>query len=396
MQKAMVWFCLSILLFPISAEQFSYKYRDGDMYRILSKVHTDVYINRRFNQHTETLNRIAATVTGVENGSGLHEMTTQTSVQGDHTGAAFQLDQEYQTIFKRDALGYYSISGQYFTPQVRDAPVFPDRDLKPGETWTSDGHEVHDFRKTFGIPEPYRIPFTAHYTFLGNREWKGQSYPAFSVAYRVFSEPAPIPGSVYPVRLMEASDETIFWDMQLGQPVAYSEQFRVVFELSDGSTIEYRGSADAEVIESEIMDKDTMIEDINQELERLGFDGTNIRVGDEGITIIMDNIQFRPDSPVMLPGEDEKLKKISEILSKYPDRDILVSGHTALAGTARAQQQLSEERAGVVATYFIQNNIREPSHIMTRGYGATQPLADNTTEDGRRRNRRVEITIRQN
>jgi outer membrane protein OmpA-like peptidoglycan-associated protein len=90
------------------------------------------------------------------------------------------------------------------------------------------------------------------------------------------------------------------------------------------------------------------------------------------------------------------LDKIGEILKKYADRDILVGGHTALAGTPEGRLALSRERAGRVADYLIGQGVRAPDRVVVRGYGAERPLADNSTEAGMRRNRRVEITILEN
>ena len=91
-----------------------------------------------------------------------------------------------------------------------------------------------------------------------------------------------------------------------------------------------------------------------------------------------------------------KLDGIVEILGRYPDRDILITGHTALAGTESGRLQLSVERAGAVANYFLELGVRNPDQILQRGVGAQEPVADNSTESGRRKNRRVEITIMEN
>jgi outer membrane protein OmpA-like peptidoglycan-associated protein len=98
----------------------------------------------------------------------------------------------------------------------------------------------------------------------------------------------------------------------------------------------------------------------------------------------------------MLPGEREKLDKLKEILLRYPERDILVSGHTARAGCESGHMELSLERATVIADYLIANAVRPPDRIVVRGYGAERPIADNRTEEGRQKNRRVEITLLEN
>ena len=382
----------------IQAEQFFYKHTTGDKYRILSTVHEDVYINRRLSHRSEILNRIAVEVENVLNEKAKHKAMFQTAeraigVQNTH---AFQWAREYESEFIRDRQGYLTIDNKYFMPVVRNVPVFPERELKVGDTWSSEGHEMHDFRASFGIAEPYRIPFTAHYTFLGEKEWRGEKYSAFSVSYRIFEEPPVVSGSLYPVRITGASDQIVYWNSALGHATAYEEHFRMIFTLSNGATIEYRGTASAEIIESEIMDKNKIADDIKEDIARLGIENISVRETEEGIVLSIENIQFQADSAVLLPQEKEKLDKIAEILRKYSQRDISVSGHTALAGTPEGRMRLSQERASSVADYFIEKNVRTPERIIIRGYGAERPIADNRTEAGRSRNRRVEITILEN
>ncbi|MDR1325172.1 MAG: OmpA family protein [Treponema sp.] len=391
---------LGLFVCPVlRAERFAYKHKTGDKFRILSTVEEDVYVNRRFDHHSEILNRIAAEVSGVNANSAEHRAVFQTAekAEGADRGQSFQWSREYKSEFSRDALGYLAVDPSYFMPMVRNVPVFPNHDLKAGDTWSAEGAEAHDFRETFNIAEPYKIPFTAHYTFLGEREWQGQRYPAFSVSYRVFAEPTIKSATFYPVRIMGASDQVVYWDIALGQPVFYEEHFRMVFNLSNGNTIEYQGRAQAEIIEAEPMDKKSMAEEIAEELSELGLDNDIVvRETDDGITLSVENIQFLGDSAALLPEEQAKLGKIGEILLRHRDRDILVGGHTALAGTEESRAKLSLERASVVADYLIEQNIRSSDRVVVRGYGAERPIADNRTETGMRRNRRVEITILEN
>jgi outer membrane protein OmpA-like peptidoglycan-associated protein len=398
----------SVLFSPaIGAEEFFYRQKEGDKYRIISTVREDVYIDNVLSHRAEILNRIAVEVTrGGERAR--HRAVFQTSERATGTGISparsgggtfqrsFQWAREYESEFERDRLGHLTIDRKYFMPVVRNVPVFPGKDLKPGEKWSAEGHEMHDFRDAFGITEPYRIPFTADYQFLGSRQWKGKTYPAFSVSYRILSEPAAVPGRLWPRRVAGASDQTVFWDSALGQPAAYREQFRMILSLSDGRTVEYRGSAEAEIIESPEMDKEKIADEITGDIERMQIPDATVRVVPEGITISLEDIRFQADTAVMLPGEREKLDKIADILSRYPNRDILVGGHTALAGTADNRMKLSVERATVVADYLIAKKVRSGERVVVRGYGAEQPVADNRTEEGMRKNRRVEITILEN
>jgi outer membrane protein OmpA-like peptidoglycan-associated protein len=394
------------ILNSIWAEVFEYKHRKGDKYRILSVVKQSVLVNRNLSHTAEILNRIAVEVTDDYDGIGLHKAVFQTSErilydsqsrQAQAGVSGFEWAREYDSIFERDKLGFITIGPQYYMPVVRNVPVFPDKDVKLLERWRAEGHEVHDFRDAFGITEPYRIPFIANYQFLGDRTWKEKKVcPAFSVEYRIDNRPPAVRGRIWPRRIVGQFNQTVYWDRDLGQPYAYEENFRLTFEMSDGRTIEYRGTAEAEFIEAEVMDREQLVTEIAEEIQRLDIPDVNVRKVDEGVSISLEDIGFHPDSAVMLPGEQAKLDKIAEILLRYPDRDIVVSGHTALAGSAAGRTRLSLDRAKTVTDYLLSKNVRSADRIVIRGYGADKPIADNASEEGRRRNRRVEITILEN
>jgi len=393
---------LFVLIFfgasPAWALEFSYKFKAGDKYRIVSTVKEDVYVDRKLSYKAEFINRISMEVAAFSGEKARILATFQSAEKtvtlGGRSAPAFQWAKDYQSEFEQDRFGYMSIGDEYYMPMVRDVPVFPGRELYPGDTWSADGLEVHDFSDSYGIEKPYRIPFTAHYTYLGERTWKEESYPAFSISYRVFLEPEPVPGKVYPRRIQGAADQTVYWDTNHGQVVAYEGHFRNIFDLSDGQTWEYRGRAEAEVIEAPPMDKEEMAQDIAEEIS--DFDDVSVRVTDEGIVISLENIQFAPDSAILRATERPKLDLVAEILMRYPDRDILVGGHTAMAGSAAGRLQLSRERAASVAEYLMGKGVRTPERVVIRGYGADQPIADNRTPEGMARNRRVEIIILEN
>jgi outer membrane protein OmpA-like peptidoglycan-associated protein len=347
---------------------------------------------------SEIINRIAVEISAASRDSGTYKAVFQSAERLVNPGITdgFHWSRDYNSEFQKDRQGYITIDPQFFMPMVRNAPVFPNKELRPGEQWRADGYEVHDFRDSLGIPLPYEIPFTADYYFLGIRQWKGKSYPAFSVSYRIFNEPSRVQGRVWPQRIQGASDQVVYWDSDLGQPAAYEEYFRIILELSDGRIIEYRGRAEAEIIEAPVMDKERMVEDIIEDIRNLGILDVSVRIDDVGITISLDNVQFLPDSAILRESEQEKLDKLAQILLRYPERDILVSGHTALAGTEAGRQQLSLERAQSVGTYLLEKRVRTADRMLIQGFGAERPLADNDTEAGREMNRRVEITILEN
>jgi len=402
-----VFFLLAGLLLNSPAAwafEFYYQFRAGDRFRILSTVNYHIIVDRNLRFRNETVNRIAKEITEVIGSSARINAVSQSATRtvrfgpGGRVEAAaddlFEWSTNYYSAYEQDRLGRMSIGPQYVMPTVRDVPVFPGRELQIGETWSAPGVAVHDFRESFGFEEPLRLPFHALYTFLGEREWRGRTYPAFSVSYRIMERPDPLPGRLFPRRIQEAFDKTVFWDAEMGRVAAFEGNFRTVLELSNGETWEFRGRAEAEVVESPPMDREELLREIIEDIANIP-DAT-VRLTDEGIVISLEDIQFAPDSAVLLPTELAKLDVIAEILMRHPDRDILVTGHTALAGTPESRLQLSIERAGTVADYLLRRNIRTPDRVVIRGYGADRPVADNITSEGMRRNRRVEIIILEN
>jgi outer membrane protein OmpA-like peptidoglycan-associated protein len=173
----------------------------------------------------------------------------------------------------------------------------------------------------------------------------------------------------------------------------YSEEYRILLKLASGTLLEFKGTAEAIVTETKLMDREKEVREMNEELEKLGIADTTAHESEEGITISMENIQFEPDSARLMPTEKEKITRIAALLERYPDKELLISGHTALAGTPGARQKLSEERAEAVAQFLVEMGVRSEYNVYTRGFGAERPVAPNTTEANRARNRRVEITI---
>lgn len=122
---------------------------------------------------------------------------------------------------------------------------------------------------------------------------------------------------------------------------------------------------------------------------------TTERVGDE-IRVTFDNaILFDFDSSVLKPSSEDQLRQMADVFKKYPDTNIIIAGHTDNKGSEEYNQKLSERRAKAVQGFLLMKGLQQ-SRLATYGFGESNPVADNGTEDGRRLNRRVEIEIRAN
>ena len=103
-------------------------------------------------------------------------------------------------------------------------------------------------------------------------------------------------------------------------------------------------------------------------------------------------IQFEFDSDEILPESYDALDAIIHILYADPRLKLMVLAHTCRIGSEKYNLDLSERRAKAVKSYLVKQGIPPPS-IRYRGMGFSQPIADNSTEDGRSRNRRVEMRV---
>jgi Outer membrane protein and related peptidoglycan-associated (lipo)proteins len=393
-------------------EVFAFKYKKGDAYRILSKVHEDVLVNNEMHHHAEILSRISVKVTNVaEDGSGTCSadfMTSEDSTSS-YSGSHFSWGDEYPSVFTRSPRGVYTIDDQYFMPVVRDDPVFPETPVRPGDTWTAQGYEAHDLRRTFGIQKPFKVPFTATYVYKGTvKNDSGRTFNVIEVKYNLYYE-SPSSGNTAgsavtgstdelmnrPAVTMGYSHQTLYWDNERGELDHYNEEFRIIIENYYGDTFTFQGTAEAEVTEFTTTNTDDAVKKVQDSVHDLGLENVSVRKGEKGLTISLDKIQFLPDSSELRDSEKQKLGKIAGILHEY-NNDLLVTGHCALRGTADERKKLSEDRAVSVAQYLISLGVRDTYHIFTQGKGATDPAASNDTEEGRALNRRVEITIMDN
>ncbi|HMP88166.1 MAG TPA: OmpA family protein, partial [Lacibacter sp.] len=104
------------------------------------------------------------------------------------------------------------------------------------------------------------------------------------------------------------------------------------------------------------------------------------------------NIRFKFASDELLPESLKLLYQVAGILIENPDLKLTIEAHADNRGLSERNLMWSERRAKAVADYFISKGIA-PERLTFKGYGDTQPVADNATEAGRAQNRRVEMKL---
>ena len=124
----------------------------------------------------------------------------------------------------------------------------------------------------------------------------------------------------------------------------------------------------------------------------VGTDVQVIRQGDDLVLNMPSGITFGYDSATVQPQFQPTLNQVAQVLADYNQTYIDVYGHTDSTGTDAYNMSLSERRATSVADYLAGRGVQS-ARLGTRGYGESQPVAANESEDGRAANRRVEIKI---
>jgi outer membrane protein OmpA-like peptidoglycan-associated protein len=111
-----------------------------------------------------------------------------------------------------------------------------------------------------------------------------------------------------------------------------------------------------------------------------------------GLIVSMSDVLFDTGKYSLKPGAREKLAKVAGILLAYPGLNIAVGGYTDNVGGDAMNQKLSENRAGSVRDYLVQEGVLMNS-VTAQGYGNSLPVASNNNAAGRQQNRRVELLV---
>lgn len=111
-----------------------------------------------------------------------------------------------------------------------------------------------------------------------------------------------------------------------------------------------------------------------------------------GLIVSMPDVLFDFNKYTLKPEARERLAKISGIVLAYPDLKLDIEGHTDSIGSDDYNQTLSEKRAESVRGYLLSSGV-VPDHVTATGLGKSNPVADNSTNEGRKLNRRVDMVV---
>lgn len=134
------------------------------------------------------------------------------------------------------------------------------------------------------------------------------------------------------------------------------------------------------------------IPELGVERKLIGFITDSTKMADKETWFSFDRILFETDKATLRPESMDQIKSIAIIMKAYPNVELKIGGYTDNTGEAKHNQQLSTERANAVMNAIVGMGIPS-ARLKAEGYGSQFPVADNSTEEGRAKNRRIDVRV---
>ncbi|WP_288603220.1 OmpA family protein [uncultured Treponema sp.] len=333
-------------------------------------------------------------------------------------------------------------------PSFRSFPAFTKQKIRPGDKWQAKAERAVDPLNKGTVT---KMPIYVEYQYLRDDVFNGEKVfvlsakwaTRYGISYIDFAGDAQLKGA------FGSHSATMFVSAATGNALVVRDAVDETFEYADGNKISFKGTISLFTHYPPAVDRDGLIRSLariadvkdaaaNKGSESNGggkkssggkskdasdstdsaVDGSssagtsgtkqpgrtkpkiessvskNMTVDETpaGLRLTIKNLQFKPDSAQLLPGEEERLDQIAHVLKQAREQMFLVEGHTASVGFASGEMKLSKERAHAIAEALVQRGIPAQKFIC-KGSGGTKPIADNSTPEGKALNRRVEITI---
>ena len=319
--------------------------------------------------------------------------------------------------------GYLTMIEDNGFPSFRSFPTFPKDKIQIGDTWQGRAERAVDPMNKGIIT---RLPILIQYQYTGDGKYhdeeifilKAQWATRYGISY--FD-----PQGDKDLKSATGSHKAdIYVSKKTGCALLVRDLVDETFIYQDGNKINYQGFITLFTEYPPAVDREIVIQALNRIAKNsdtenkndfsgngVGTQGGNINTSSNifvngnnsisnityentssGIKLTIQNLQFKPNSSELLPGEEERLNQIASALKQAPNSMFLVEGHTASTGNLSGEKKLSVERAYTIANELIKRGICAEKFLY-KGSGSSKPIASNDTPEGMAKNRRVEITI---
>jgi len=311
------------------------------------------------------------------------------------------VDREIDITCRVSPQGFTAVEGSEL-PMRTGFPVLAEGDIVPGDTWKADGADAVYLEDGTLIAQPFHCA----YTYRGSGVYMERPAQIIDFSYTFF-ENDPYGRRARALRGQGVGEIVLFTGdrggyfikerltrhyLVNGTPTTREEGFRLTW--GRGITIGEIESLQRTMIASLQGDEKGKQPGASGAAGKSGTEDEPIEVErtTEGIKLNLPRIHFVPDQAKILPREKKRLDKLADMLKKVPDASFMVKGHTADVGSQESQYELSVERARTIIEEMAARGL-EPSRFVYQGLGGDEPVASNESEEGRARNRRVEVII---
>jgi outer membrane protein OmpA-like peptidoglycan-associated protein len=310
-----------------------------------------------------------------------------------NTGMA-KIDQIYDSFFVMLDDGRYIVSDDEKQPSVRSIPSFPDYAVAPGDNWTKDAEfYYHELQPPFFITTPVR------YEYISNVILNGANHAVIKTAFTVDEDAGKQLAWTAPEHIGKVNGESrgiIYWDISAGRPSRMSEYYSELLIYNNGDILNMLRAFETVFSYSFPI----AVERMRKAAEAVSniakkSKGVGAYITDEGMHVELGELLFDYNSPSLSAASASTLSKISEVLKAFTNAEFQIEGHTDNIGSSTYNQALSMKRAEAVGAFLKMKIPDLENRIYLHGAGASRPIADNGTPEGRKKNRRVEILIKQ-
>lgn len=304
--------------------------------------------------------------------------------------------------FDMTSTGRYIVSPKEIQPTVRSIPTFPEKKIKPGDTWKAEcSYFCYQFNPAF------LLITNAYYTYLSNAHLSNthtneKEIAVIKIEYEFMEDVKRQLKTTKPrqVAYITAKNTSILhWDINANVPAFQTDHLHEIITLNNGYKWRWEMRFNSKYDVTYPLEEKTLSniqEKIKNTLSNdLSNETIQSYVDERGLHLVLGKIFFDHDSHVLTSPAQVLLNKILPILNEYSSYEILIEGHTDNTGTKQYNQKLSLIRAKNVANYLKQNGSIQHQKLYITGHGENQPLFNNDTKVHHQKNRRVEIILKQ-
>jgi len=383
------------LLFSFSAgAEVYFSFIPEGKYRVTERSNYRVKENGRYKGHVYNENRAILNASPQDDGSYGVKGSYYVFEELTHDGSrqASRVDEVNRAEFKLFTSGEMITGREQVYPLIRSFPSYVSEPVSKGESWLAFSEVVvlHGEIAT-------RVRVYCEYVYEGLGRYNSEEVHTIRAKYAVRYKQGDDPdGNPMLKNVSGTHDVTIILSALDGSPVLIRDNMRELHTFTDGRTLEKNGFVltffkGVKGLEQADM-ADKLVSNLKRDLGDNIAGDISVAEGEEGLLLTLKNLHFVPDKAELLPVDIPLLDSLAAYLKTVPERSFFVKGHTADVGTMESQLELSIERAMVVVRELVQRGLSE-DRFLYMGFGGTEPLGDNSTEEGRAANRRVEILI---